>query len=70
MTKITVEIDCELDLCGPCHGLGFVALVNDLMNSPVCGIFNVDLAIYPESQKDGTPNAYRCPECYVAVVRE
>jgi hypothetical protein len=38
------------------------------MDSPVCGIFNMDLAQKAELQKDGMPNAYRCPECKAAEI--
>lgn len=65
MTKITVEIDCGPDLCGPCHGLGWVALAKDgPMTDPVCNIFNHDLAADGEENK----NARRCGACRVAEI--
>ncbi len=69
MTTIRVIIDCGPDLCGPCHGLGAVYLHGSgKMDSPVCGIFNMDLSGAEGTHDDGMPNAYRCPECKAAEI--
>lgn len=55
---VTVDIECDEETCGNCHGLGYVDLYKrDDFVDPVCSIYNEDL------QRNKNGSAYRCERC-------